>query len=161
MKPTLLLLAAGMGSRYGGLKQLDGLGPNGETIMDYSIYDAIKAGFTKPELKDENGHTIDPKSLKDEPEPEVVPDDPDSIRFESMKQPGAPKEIGVSQDMSILDDENAAMNRIESGREAEYNPNWETPASELMEIPEMPMIPKEMVSKAVQDYESSDQYPRV
>lgn len=47
MKPALLLLAAGMGSRYGGLKQLDGLGPNGETIMDYSIYDAIKAGFGK------------------------------------------------------------------------------------------------------------------
>ena len=47
MKPTLLLLAAGMGSRYGGLKQLDGLGPNGEIIMDYSIYDAIQAGFGK------------------------------------------------------------------------------------------------------------------
>ena len=47
MKPTLFLLAAGMGSRYGGLKQLDGQGPNGETIMDYSIYDAIKAGFGK------------------------------------------------------------------------------------------------------------------
>ncbi len=47
MKPTLLLLAAGMGSRYGGLKQLDSVGPNGETIMDYSIYDAIKAGFGK------------------------------------------------------------------------------------------------------------------
>ena len=47
MKPTLLLLAAGMGSRYGGLKQLDGVGPNGETIMDYSIYDAIQAGFGK------------------------------------------------------------------------------------------------------------------
>ena len=47
MIPTLLLIAAGMGSRYGGLKQLDGLGPNGETIMDYSIYDAIKAGFGK------------------------------------------------------------------------------------------------------------------
>ena len=47
MKPTLVLLAAGMGSRYGGFKQLDGLGPNGETIMDYSIYDAIKAGFGK------------------------------------------------------------------------------------------------------------------
>ncbi len=45
MKPTLFLLAAGMGSRYGGLKQLDGLGPHGETIMDYSIYDAIHAGF--------------------------------------------------------------------------------------------------------------------
>lgn len=47
MKPTLFLLAAGMGSRYGGLKQLDSLGPNGETIMDYSIYDAIQAGFGK------------------------------------------------------------------------------------------------------------------
>ena len=47
MKPTLFLLAAGMGSRYGGLKQIDGLGPNGETIMDYSIYDAIHAGFGK------------------------------------------------------------------------------------------------------------------
>lgn len=47
MKPTLLILAAGMGSRYGGLKQLDMLGPNGETIMDYSVYDAIKAGFGK------------------------------------------------------------------------------------------------------------------
>lgn len=47
MKPTLFLLAAGMGSRYGGLKQMDGLGPNGETIMDYSIYDAIHAGFGK------------------------------------------------------------------------------------------------------------------
>ena len=47
MKLTLFLLAAGMGSRYGGLKQLDGLGPNGETIMDYSIYDAIHSGFGK------------------------------------------------------------------------------------------------------------------
>ena len=47
MKPTLFVLAAGMGSRYGGLKQLDGLGPNGETIMDYSIYDAIRGGFGK------------------------------------------------------------------------------------------------------------------
>lgn len=47
MKPTLFVLAAGMGSRYGGLKQLDGLGPNGETIMDYSVYDAIRAGFGK------------------------------------------------------------------------------------------------------------------
>lgn len=44
-KPTLLVLAAGMGSRYGGLKQLDGVGPQGETIMDYSIYDAVAAGF--------------------------------------------------------------------------------------------------------------------
>ena len=47
MKPTLYVLAAGMGSRYGGLKQLDGVGPSGETIMDYSIYDAVNAGFGK------------------------------------------------------------------------------------------------------------------
>lgn len=47
MKPTLLILAAGMGSRYGGLKQIDPLGPNGETIIEYSIYDAIEAGFGK------------------------------------------------------------------------------------------------------------------
>ncbi|MBD5268545.1 MAG: nucleotidyltransferase [Bacteroides sp.] len=47
MKPTLLILAAGMGSRYGGLKQLDALGPSGETIMDYSVYDALRAGFGK------------------------------------------------------------------------------------------------------------------
>lgn len=47
MKPTLVLLAAGMGSRYGGLKQVDGIGPSGETIMDYSIYDALRAGFGK------------------------------------------------------------------------------------------------------------------
>ena len=47
MKPTLLVLAAGMGSRYGGLKQMDGLGPSGETIIDYSIYDAVHAGFGK------------------------------------------------------------------------------------------------------------------
>ena len=47
MKPTLLVLAAGMGSRYGGLKQMDGLGPHEETIIDYSIYDAVHAGFGK------------------------------------------------------------------------------------------------------------------
>lgn len=47
MKPTLFILAAGMGSRYGGLKQLDTLGPSGETIMDYSVYDALQAGFGK------------------------------------------------------------------------------------------------------------------
>lgn len=47
MKPTLFVLAAGMGSRYGGLKQLDGVGPSGETIMDYSIFDALRGGFGK------------------------------------------------------------------------------------------------------------------
>ncbi len=47
MKPTLIILAAGMGSRYGGLKQLDEVGPGGEAIIDYSLYDAIRAGFGK------------------------------------------------------------------------------------------------------------------
>lgn len=47
VKPTLLVLAAGMGSRYGSLKQMDGVGPNGEAIIDYSVYDAVRAGFGK------------------------------------------------------------------------------------------------------------------
>lgn len=47
MKPTLLVLAAGMGSRYGGLKQMDPMGPSGETVLDYSVFDAIRAGFGK------------------------------------------------------------------------------------------------------------------
>ena len=47
MKPTLLILAAGMGSRYGGLKQIDPMGPGGETVLDYSVFDAIRAGFGK------------------------------------------------------------------------------------------------------------------
>jgi hypothetical protein len=47
MKPTLLILAAGMGSRYGGLKQLDAMGPSGEVVLDYSVFDAIRAGFGK------------------------------------------------------------------------------------------------------------------
>lgn len=47
MKPTLLVLAAGMGSRYGGLKQIDPVGPNGEIIIDYSVFDAVQAGFGK------------------------------------------------------------------------------------------------------------------
>jgi len=67
MKPTLLVLAAGMGSRYGGLKQADQVGPNGETIIDYSIYDAIKAGFGKvvlvvrQNILDEMKALFDPK----------------------------------------------------------------------------------------------------
>ena len=46
-QPTLLILAAGMASRYGSMKQIQSFGPSGETIVDYSIYDAIRAGFTK------------------------------------------------------------------------------------------------------------------
>ena len=47
MKTTLVIMAAGLGSRYGGNKQVDGIGPNGEILMQYSIYDAIRAGFNK------------------------------------------------------------------------------------------------------------------
>ena len=47
MKAALVIMAAGMGSRYGGSKQVDGIGPDGEILMEYSIYDAIRAGFTK------------------------------------------------------------------------------------------------------------------
>ena len=47
MKPTLVILAAGMGSRYGGLKQIDAIGNNGEAIIDFTIFDAIEAGFKK------------------------------------------------------------------------------------------------------------------
>lgn len=67
MKPTLLILAAGMGSRYGGIKQLDNFGPNGETIIDYSLYDAIRSGFGKivfiirEELKEDFIRIFDPK----------------------------------------------------------------------------------------------------
>ena len=67
MKPTLLVLAAGMGSRYGGLKQADQVGPNGETIIDYSIYDAIQADFGKiilvvrQNILDEMKALFDPK----------------------------------------------------------------------------------------------------
>ncbi len=66
-KPTLLILAAGMGSRYGGIKQLDAFGPNGETIIDYSLYDAIRADFGKivfiirEELKEDFERIFGPK----------------------------------------------------------------------------------------------------
>jgi len=63
-KPTLLVLAAGMGSRYGGLKQIDPIGPNGETIIDYSVFDAMRAGFGKlvfvirPDIEDAFKQTV-------------------------------------------------------------------------------------------------------
>ncbi len=66
-KPTLLILAAGMGSRYGGIKQLDAFGPNGETIIDYSLFDAIRGGFGKvvfiirEELKEDFQRIFGPK----------------------------------------------------------------------------------------------------
>ena len=47
MKTTLVIMAAGLGSRYGGNKQTDGVGPNGEILMEYGVYDAVRAGFDK------------------------------------------------------------------------------------------------------------------
>ena len=47
LKPVLIILAAGLGSRYGNLKQIDKVGPSGERIIDYSVYDALRAGFSK------------------------------------------------------------------------------------------------------------------
>lgn len=67
MQPTLLILAAGMGSRYGGVKQLDQFGPHGETIIDYSLFDAMRAGFGKvvfiirEELRDDFEEVFGPK----------------------------------------------------------------------------------------------------
>ncbi len=67
MKPTLLILAAGIGSRYGGVKQLDQFGPNGETIIDYSLFDAIRGGFGKvvfivrEEIRDQAREVFAPK----------------------------------------------------------------------------------------------------
>lgn len=66
-KLSLLIMAAGMGSRYGGIKQIDGFGPHGETIMDYSLFDAIRAGFSKvvfvvrDEIKEQVKEIFEPK----------------------------------------------------------------------------------------------------
>jgi NDP-sugar pyrophosphorylase family protein len=85
-KPTLLILAAGMASRYGSMKQIDGFGPNGETIIDYSIYDAIKAGFgkvsfiIKEEFADNFRSIFDPK-LKGRIETEYLFQDFDLTKF--------------------------------------------------------------------------------
>src|SRR3982750_4480919 len=80
MKPTLVILAAGMASRYGSMKQVQGFGPSGETIMDYSIYDAIRAGFGKVVFiirKDfeENFKSIFEPKLKDRIKTEYVDQD--------------------------------------------------------------------------------------
>lgn len=86
-------------------------------------FDAIKAGFTKPTLKDANGNEIQLDDKERIPEPDEMP-----------QPPNAPAE--VSADMAILEDEKQANLRIAEGREAQYDPHWETPASEIMTIPE-------------------------
>lgn len=94
-------------------------------------FDAIKAGFTKPVLKNENGEVIDTSASE----------------ITALPQEGR-------VDAEMMKDEEAALQRIRDGREAQYNPHWETPASELMEIPEMPLIPKDMADHSVQEYVS-------
>src|ERR1044071_3030167 len=84
MKPTLLILAAGMASRYGSMKQIQGFGPGGETIIDYSIYDAIRCGFKKivfvirKEFANDFKKIFDEK-LKDRVEVEYVYQEMDSF----------------------------------------------------------------------------------
>src|SRR6185436_8780483 len=84
MKPTLVILAAGMASRYGSMKQVEGFGPSGETIMDYSIFDAIRAGFGKvvfiirKEFADNFKQIFEPK-LKGRIATEYVFQEPDSF----------------------------------------------------------------------------------
>lgn len=84
MKPTLLILAAGIGSRYGGVKQMDRVGPSGESIIDYSIYDAIRAGFGKvvfvlnPKIIDDFKEIYEPR-LKGKIETEFILQELDNI----------------------------------------------------------------------------------
>lgn len=94
MKPTLLILAAGIGSRYGGVKQMDEIGPSGESIIDYSVYDAIKAGFGKvvfvlnPKIIDDFKSIYEPR-LKGKIESEFILQElhniPEGIDFNSER----------------------------------------------------------------------------
>ena len=100
-KPTLLVLAAGMGSRYGGNKQIDGFGPSGETILEYSIYDAIRAGFGKvvlivrQEILEMTQELLLPK-LKGKIEVEFVIQSLDSFVPAELKQAERTKPFGTA-----------------------------------------------------------------
>lgn len=99
-KLTLLVLAAGMGSRYGGIKQIDGFGPHGETIMDYSLYDAIRAGFSKVVfiVRDEILETVKEKfgpKLKGKLEVEYVVQSLDKLIPAQYKNPERVKPWGT------------------------------------------------------------------
>lgn len=101
MKPTLVILAAGMGSRYGGLKQLDEVGPNGEAIIDYSLYDAIRSGFGKvvfvirTDFAEEFKARFEPK-LKDRIEVSYVYQSLDKIPAGSVVNPEREKPWGTA-----------------------------------------------------------------
>src|SRR6187549_2982657 len=101
MKPTLVILAAGMASRYGSMKQVEGFGPSGETIMDYSIFDAIRAGFGKvvfiirKEFAD-NFKTIFEPKLKGRIETAYVFQELDSFTGGFERDPGRTKPWGTA-----------------------------------------------------------------
>jgi len=101
---TLLVLAAGIGSRYGGIKQIDGFGPNGETIMDYSLFDALRAGFTKVVfiVREEILETVKEKflpKLKGKVEVEFVIQSLDKLVPDQYKNPERTKPWGTGHAM--------------------------------------------------------------
>ena len=106
---TLLVLAAGMGSRYGGIKQIDGFGPSGETIMDYSLFDAVRSGFTKvvfivrEEIKETVKEMFLPK-LKDKVEVEFVVQSLDKFVPSEYKDSPRTKPWGTSHAMLCAKD---------------------------------------------------------
>jgi hypothetical protein len=116
--PSLLVLAAGMGSRYGGLKQCDPVGPNGETLMDYSLYDAIEAGFTRvvflirEEIKDIFDQQIGSKYL-DRIEVEYAYQRVEDVPVGIIPSPSRAKPWGTGQAVwcarNVLGDSNFAV----------------------------------------------------
>ncbi|MBR4986248.1 MAG: YitT family protein [Proteobacteria bacterium] len=121
-------------------------------------FDAIKAGFSKAELKDENGNVISPETLD-----KMAADDQKAADNQKALEASAsePLPIEKSADSEILADEISELQRIAEGKGAQYDPNWQTPISELLEIPEMPLIPKDMHQHAVDEYVSSTTLPKV
>lgn len=109
-------------------------------------FDAIKAGFSKAELKDEHGNVISGETL-------------DKMATAEKAEEALPLE--KSADSEILADEVEELRKIAEGKGAQYEPNWQTPISELLEIPEMPLIPKDMHQHAVDEYVSSTTIPKV
>lgn len=108
-KLTLLVLAAGIGSRYGGIKQIDGFGPNGETIMDYSLFDAIRNGFTKVVfiVREEILETVKEKflpRLKGKVEVEFVIQSLDTLIPEKYRNTGRVKPWGTGHAMLCAKD---------------------------------------------------------
>lgn len=108
-KLALIVLAAGMGSRYGGIKQIDGFGPNGETIMDYSLFDAVRAGFDKivfivrDEIKDVVEEKFSPK-LKDKAAVEFVIQSHDKFVPEKYRSTERSKPWGTAHAMLCAKD---------------------------------------------------------